>query len=107
MAAQLLPLKRDEFTGQIVGGKYELLCHLATGGMSELALAFQRGLAGFQKVVVIKRILSHISEDSEFVALFLDEAGGEIACHGVVAESLGPTRVPTPVLENSHPVNSS
>lgn len=74
MAANLLPIARDEFTGQVIGGKYELLCHLATGGMSELALAFQRGLAGFQKVVVIKRILSHISEDSEFVALFLDEA---------------------------------
>ena len=36
-------------------GKYELLCRLTTGGMSEIFLATQKGLAGFRKIVVLKR----------------------------------------------------
>lgn len=63
----------DVFTGQRVG-RFEVLCKLATGGMSEVLLALQRGLAGFQKLVVIKRILPHLREDPELIQLFLDEA---------------------------------
>jgi serine/threonine protein kinase len=54
--------------------RYEILRKLATGGMAELFLAKQSGLEGFEKVVVIKRILSHLAQDEEFVSMFLDEA---------------------------------
>lgn len=55
-------------------GKYELLCRLSTGGMSEIFLAFQKGLAGFKKIVVLKSILPDIGGEEEFVRMFLEEA---------------------------------
>src|SRR5687767_14312078 len=55
-------------------GKYEILCRLSIGGMSEIFLAFQRGLGGFQKLVVVKQILPDIKGEEEFVRMFLDEA---------------------------------
>jgi serine/threonine protein kinase len=42
--------------------------------MAELYLARVRGAAGFEKVVVLKRILPGIAEDPDFVQMFLDEA---------------------------------
>jgi serine/threonine-protein kinase len=51
-----------------------LVKKLATGGMAEIWLARQRGLAGFNRFVVIKKILSHLSEQETFVKMFLDEA---------------------------------
>jgi serine/threonine protein kinase len=54
--------------------RYVPLRKLATGGMAELYLAKQSGLEGFEKVVVIKQILSHLAQDNEFVDMFLDEA---------------------------------
>jgi eukaryotic-like serine/threonine-protein kinase len=55
-------------------GKYVLLKRIATGGMAELYLARQTGAAGFEKLVVVKRILEHLSTDHEFVGMFLNEA---------------------------------
>lgn len=55
-------------------GKYVLLKRIATGGMAELYLARQTGAAGFEKLVVVKRILEHLSTDQEFVGMFLNEA---------------------------------
>ncbi|WP_237081672.1 protein kinase domain-containing protein [Myxococcus xanthus] len=55
-------------------GKYEVLCRLSTGGMAEIFLASQRGLAGFHKLVVLKQILPDIRGEEEFVRMFLDEA---------------------------------
>src|SRR5688572_20312226 len=55
-------------------GKYEVLCRLSAGGMSEIFLAYQKGLAGFKKIVVLKSILPDISGEEEFVRMFLDEA---------------------------------
>ncbi|MFH1810336.1 MAG: serine/threonine-protein kinase [Pseudomonadota bacterium] len=60
--------------GNMIGGKYELLRKIAAGGMAEVYLAKQTGLVGFEKLVVIKRILPHLSENDEFVRMFLDEA---------------------------------
>ncbi len=54
--------------------RYEPLKKLATGGMAEIFLAKQSGLEGFEKVVVLKRILTHLATDEEFVSMFLDEA---------------------------------
>jgi len=60
-----------------VFGKFELLKKIGQGGMAELFLARQTGFAGFEKLVVIKRILPALvgSDDSdEFVNMFVDEA---------------------------------
>ena len=42
--------------------------------MAEIWLARQTGLAGFNRFVVIKKILSHLAEEDTFVKMFLDEA---------------------------------
>lgn len=55
-------------------GKYRLLKKIAQGGMAEIFLAVQVGLHGFEKVVVIKRVLADLCESDEFVGMFLDEA---------------------------------
>lgn len=55
-------------------GRYKLLAKLATGGMAEIWLADQAGPKGFQKLVVVKRILESFCADEEFVSMFLDEA---------------------------------
>jgi serine/threonine-protein kinase len=55
-------------------GRYELLGHLATGGMAEIHLARLAGEAGFEKIVVVKRLLPELVASKAFVAMFLDEA---------------------------------
>ena len=55
-------------------GKYFLLRKIASGGMAEVFLARSEGAAGFQKTVVIKRILPNLAEDTQFVEMFLNEA---------------------------------
>ena len=55
-------------------GNYYLLEKIAVGGMAELFKAKQRGVQGFQKIVAIKRILPHLSDNEEFVTMFIDEA---------------------------------
>jgi len=55
-------------------GRYELVSKLATGGMAEIYLARQAGLEGFEKLLVVKRILPHLAENDEFVDMFLHEA---------------------------------
>jgi serine/threonine-protein kinase len=55
-------------------GKYELLKKLALGGMAEIFLARQTGVQGFEKIVVIKRILPHLAAQERFVQMFLNEA---------------------------------
>ncbi len=55
-------------------GKYTLLARIAGGGMGELFLAQLRSAGGFAKLVVIKRILSHLTDKPEFVDLFVEEA---------------------------------
>ncbi len=55
-------------------GKYTLLRRLALGGMAELFLALQRSVAGFEKLVVVKRVLPELATDEAFVAMLLQEA---------------------------------
>ena len=55
-------------------GRYQLLKKLATGGMAQIYLARQAGLEGFEKLVVVKRILPHLAENDDFITMFLDEA---------------------------------
>jgi serine/threonine-protein kinase len=55
-------------------GKYQLIRKLATGGMAEVYLAKAAGPMGFEKTLVVKRILPHLAEDPSFVEMFLGEA---------------------------------
>lgn len=55
-------------------GKYELIEHLATGGMAEVFLARSFGVEGFEKRLVIKRILPALSRARHFISLFIQEA---------------------------------
>ena len=55
-------------------GRYEVLSHLATGGMAQIYLARQTGLGSFERHVVLKTILRERATDQRFVTMFLDEA---------------------------------
>jgi serine/threonine-protein kinase len=55
-------------------GKYTLLRKLAVGGMAELFLALQKSVAGFEKLLVIKRILPAMNQDRGFIEMLLHEA---------------------------------
>jgi serine/threonine-protein kinase len=55
-------------------GSYEIIGKLARGGMAELFLARSVGPEGFEKLVVLKKILPRYAQNPRFVQLFLDEA---------------------------------
>jgi serine/threonine-protein kinase len=55
-------------------GKYQLVSKLAKGGMAEVFLAKVAGPRGFEKTLVLKRILPHLAEDPQFVEMFFTEA---------------------------------
>ncbi|MGB0589918.1 MAG: protein kinase domain-containing protein [Myxococcota bacterium] len=55
-------------------GKYILLRKIAMGGMAEIFRAKSVGAEGFEKLMVVKRILPHFTEDEAFVKMFIDEA---------------------------------
>jgi serine/threonine-protein kinase len=54
-------------------GRYELLGRLATGGMAKIHLARLAGEAGFEKIVVVKRLLPELVTSPAYVAMFVDE----------------------------------
>lgn len=54
--------------------RYECMGRLAVGGMAEILLARVSGPNGFERPVVIKRILPHLASLPEFRQMFLDEA---------------------------------
>ena len=55
-------------------GQYRLDERIAVGGMAEVWRASMLGMEGFRKTVAIKKILPHLAENSEFVAMFIEEA---------------------------------
>jgi serine/threonine protein kinase len=55
-------------------GKYEVLSKIGTGGMAEVFKCRLSGIGGFDKVVVVKRMLPDLIGDKELVRMFLDEA---------------------------------
>jgi phosphate transport system substrate-binding protein len=55
-------------------GKYVLVAALGRGGMADVHLAVARGVAGFQKLVVIKRLRADVANDPSFHQLLLEEA---------------------------------
>lgn len=68
-------------------GQYQLLEQLAQGGMAQVFKAKTVDSSGLERLVVIKRILPHISADPEYVEMLVDEA--KIAVnftHGNIAQ---------------------
>ncbi|HSS40258.1 MAG TPA: protein kinase [Polyangia bacterium] len=68
MAGDLAP------AGPVTFGRYTLLEKLAVGGMAEVFRAKIHSSHGFEKFLVVKRILPHLAADPSFVAMFIDEA---------------------------------
>lgn len=55
-------------------GKYLLLDRINVGGMAEVFRAKTFGVEGFERILAVKKILSNIAEDQEFITMFIDEA---------------------------------
>src|ERR1044071_4623435 len=73
MEAHASTLQQSSILGERFG-KYLLIGEVATGGMAEVFLAVNKGPEGFLKVVVIKRVLQHLTRSPEFVEMFINEA---------------------------------
>ncbi len=68
-------------------GGYEVIRPLGRGGMAEVVLARRAGADGFQREVVIKRILSDYAAEPRFVDMFRDEAHiTALLRHGNIAQ---------------------
>ena len=63
----MLAVARERF------GRYRLLDRLAVGGMGEVYLARHDGPTGADRLVVVKRILPHLTRDPDFVDYFVHE----------------------------------
>ncbi|MCA9603421.1 MAG: serine/threonine protein kinase, partial [Myxococcales bacterium] len=54
--------------------RYRVIDRLEAGGMAEVFRAEAISVQGFKKQVAIKRVLPHLSQNRNFIAMFLDEA---------------------------------
>ncbi len=54
--------------------RFQLIRHIATGGMADVFLCRQKGSEGFSKLVAIKKILHQFSSDNRFIKMFTREA---------------------------------
>lgn len=55
-------------------GRYELIYHIASGGMASVYAGRLVGMAGFERLVAVKIIHPHLTSESSFIKMFLDEA---------------------------------
>lgn len=60
--------------GEETFGRYQIVRNIGAGGMAQVSLARQTGIGGFEKKLVVKRILPQFSQDPAFVRMFLQEA---------------------------------
>ncbi len=73
-APEPVKVEEEEPTDGTKFGQYVLVERIATGGMAEVWKARMRGVEGFQKIVAIKKILPHLSDNQDFIEMFVDEA---------------------------------
>ncbi|MCA9663943.1 MAG: serine/threonine protein kinase [Myxococcales bacterium] len=64
----------ETMRGTLIAGRYELLERAGQGGMATVWRAKARGAANFTRTVAIKRIRRELAANSEFVAMFVEEA---------------------------------
>jgi serine/threonine protein kinase len=55
-------------------GKYQLIDKIGLGGMAEVFIGRMTGEKGFEKLLVIKKLLPHLGENDEWATFFIDEA---------------------------------
>jgi serine/threonine protein kinase len=63
--------KRAEAVG---GSRYRILGRIGAGGMAEVDLALQTGVAGSSRLCALKRVRKDLAGREEFVAMFFEEA---------------------------------
>ena len=61
-------------SASLIFNKYEIVKRLAMGGMGEVFVARQTGIAGFDRLVILKNLLPDLAKQDELVNQFLDEA---------------------------------
>lgn len=77
---RLHPVEEDDFVVSVAAsepqrfGKYQIIERIASGGMAEIFKARLDGIGGFHRTFAIKRILPHLTANSEFVDMLVDEA---------------------------------
>src|SRR5262249_45384929 len=70
-------------------GRYNIVKKVADGGMAEIFLATQTGAEGFERPVILKRILSGFSMDPQFRNMIVDEAHIAMSLnHGSIVQVL-------------------
>jgi serine/threonine-protein kinase len=72
--------------GELVDGKYHLVQVAGEGGMATVYKAVQKGAAGFQRTVAIKKIKPEFRALKNYVDMFIEEArvGSELAHPNIV-----------------------
>jgi len=55
-------------------GRYRCISYLGSGGMADVFKCELQGMGGFGKLCVVKRMKHELAMDSEYVAMFLNEA---------------------------------
>jgi serine/threonine protein kinase len=55
-------------------GPYEVFERIGVGGMATVHRAKKQGIEGFERVVALKRMLSHLADDETFIQSFVREA---------------------------------
>lgn len=78
LMSALRPTDRPEKSGSAefpaAFGRFVLLRRLSRGGMGEIFLAKIGEIVGFEKFVIIKKILPQLAENDDFIVRFVDEA---------------------------------
>jgi serine/threonine-protein kinase len=63
----------EALSGYASFGKFQLVARLGKGGMGDVYLALSRGMEGFKKLVVIKRLHETLVDDERARSMFLEE----------------------------------
>ena len=73
-------------SGELIDGKYHLVQVAGEGGMATVYKAVQKGAAGFQRTVAIKKIKPEYRALKNYVDMFIEEArvGSELAHPNIV-----------------------
>jgi serine/threonine protein kinase len=65
---------KDENNKPELFGPYEVYERIGVGGMATVHRAKKQGIEGFERVVALKRMLSHLADDETFIKSFVREA---------------------------------